>query len=184
MTRRSVRTYQRLLQGIHLKRTHTSSASAAINRTPASTSWPWPAAKTAPTTRRTSATTNSSQRKSGRVAMRTRSAGSRMRSPGASPRLSRSDTGGMLGGERPRRRRFVRRAGRARDEVVEQPQRLVAGRNAVQEMQRPTTVRFYLALQERTDAQVIEDRADAVNVLRRQRRLRREELVELRAHTR
>src|SRR5688572_5820488 len=185
MTRRSVSTYQRLLHGIHLMRTHTSSASAAIIRTPASTSWPWPDAKTAPTTRRMSATTNSSQRKSGRVAIRTRSAGSRMRSPGASPRLSRSDTRGMLGGERPSRRHFVRRAGRTSDEVVEQPQwRPTGRRHAVKVTERATAVGFDLALEQRTNAEIVEDGADPVHVLGGQRRLRGEELIELRADTR
>src|SRR5688572_1399435 len=48
-------------------------------------------------------------------------------------------------------------------------------------MQRATAVRLDLAFEQRTDAEIVEDRADPVHVLRGQRRLRREELVQLRA---
>src|SRR5712692_5287841 len=49
-------------------------------------------------------------------------------------------------------------------------------------MQRAAAMRVDLAVEERSHAEVVEDRADPVDVLRRQWRLRREELVELRAH--
>src|SRR6266511_806255 len=157
---------------------------AAITSTPATRSFACPSAYIAPITRRISMSTSGSHRKSGRVATRTRSAGSRMRSPGASPRLSRSDIAGILGGERSRRRGLVRRAGRGRNEQVQEPQRFGARGDAVQQVQGATAVRLDLALEHRAYALVVEDRADPLHVLRRQRRLRREELIELRPNTR
>ena len=89
----------------------------------------------------------------------------------------------MLGGECRGRRGFVGRAGRARDEVIEEPQRRPAGRgDAVQEMQRAAAVRFDLAFEHRSHAEVVQDRADPVHVLGRKRRLRREQLVQLSAN--
>src|SRR6267142_651461 len=122
----------------------------------------------APITSRTRTSTSGSQRNSGRVARMTRSFGSRTRSPGtekaiqverASPRGSRSDIAGILGGERPRRRRFVRRAGRASNEVIEKSQRFFTGGDAVEKVQRAAAMRLDLAFEHRAHAEIVEERA-------------------------
>src|SRR5439155_18071199 len=52
------------------------------------------------------------------------------------------------------------------------------------EMQRAAAVRLDLAFEHRSHAEVVQDRADPVDVLRRKRRLRREQLVQLSANAR
>src|SRR5688572_15872566 len=174
MTRRSVRTNQRARQGIQRTSSHSASTAAVPSMKAARPGWVWETAAPA-ATRTTRISTSGSHRKSGRDAMSTRSFGSRMMSPGMRSGVGTAPSLVALAEGRALRRGRRRDAGRRLHELLEEPERLAGSgdlADPAENVQRAAPVRRDLALDELADAEVVEDRADPLDALCRERRRR------------
>src|SRR5438105_4949574 len=168
MTRRSVRTNHLRLHGIQRKKSHSASATAAIRSAPAMTSFVVvsgaearvPEKYSAAMTNTMSRITSGSQRKSGRVATITRSFGSRITPPGAFAIAA------ILGRGALRRRGLGSTRCRAH-ELLEQVERLAwhDALDAAQRVLRALAVIGDLALDDGADIELVEDGAEALDVL-------------------